>query len=81
MGGEAEELSSDRLRRHEKYFGRTNDMIQFKNWQFVKVLKRRYVFSVTRRTHTDTICSCTRDKVDERAVLTGNVVSFLGGRS
>ena len=37
VGGEAEALNLHNLRRHEKYFGPTNEIVSFNNWQFVKV--------------------------------------------
>ena len=37
IGGEGEPIETNKLTRHEKYFGPTNEIINFKNWQFVKV--------------------------------------------
>lgn len=37
IGGEAEPIESSLLKRHEKSFGPTNEVIKFKNWQFLKV--------------------------------------------
>ena len=37
IGGEDEPVETNLLLRHEKHFGLTNEIIKFKNWQFLKV--------------------------------------------
>lgn len=37
IGGESEPIEANLLTRHEKYFGPTNEIIKFNNWQFLKL--------------------------------------------